>query len=295
LGVAGVISASNSLVGTHDGDLIGNYGIAALANGNYVVNSPVWRNASIANAGAVTWVDGNAGLAGPLSSTNSLVGTTPGDLIGSLGITPLSNGNYVVDSPYWDKDVAATDVGAATWADGNQGISGSISASNSLVGTLPDARVGINGITALSNGNYVVDSPFWGDGSHFFVGAVTWANGGHGLSGPVSTLNSLIGALPSDEVGTGGITAVGNGDYVVGSPFVDNGFLQDAGAITPAYGDIGLRGQIFSSNSVFGAAADGGSRMVFDFDPAREQLVVGQPVNNRITLLPLSIFANGFD
>ena len=55
-----------------------------------------------------------------------------------------------------------------------------------------------NGIvTALSNGNYVVDSPYWnGD-----RGAVTWGNGSTGISGTISAANSLVGSNPGDEVG----------------------------------------------------------------------------------------------
>ena len=53
------------------------------------------------------------------------------------GVTPLSNGNYVVESPYWNGNR-----GAATWGNGSTGISGTISAANSLVGSNPGDGVG---------------------------------------------------------------------------------------------------------------------------------------------------------
>ena len=48
--------------------------------------------------------------------------------------------------------------GAVTWGNGTTGISGTVSAANSLVGSTASDQVGIGGITALSNGNYVVNS-----------------------------------------------------------------------------------------------------------------------------------------
>ena len=49
-------------------------------------------------------------------------------------MTALSNGNYVVRSPSWDNG-AATDAGAVTWGSGDEGVSGVVSAANSLVGS----------------------------------------------------------------------------------------------------------------------------------------------------------------
>ena len=57
------------------------------------------------------------------------------------------------------------------------------------------------GVTALDNGNFVVDSPDWGNGTATNVGAVTWASGIVGVSGVVSASNSLIGSTADDRVG----------------------------------------------------------------------------------------------
>jgi hypothetical protein len=194
-GVSGVVGPGNSLVGTNPGDQVGSGGgalqspgVVALANGNYVVQSPSWDG----NRGAETWGKGTTGVQGPVDAGNSLVGSSPGDGVGFLGVTPLANGNYVVQSPLWDGGR-----GAATWGDGTAGVSGLLDASNSLVGSHPGDLVSsgnpgfssVPGVTALSNGNYVVVSPFW-DGNR---GAATWGDGTAGATGPVDTTNSLVG------------------------------------------------------------------------------------------------------
>ena len=140
--------------------------MTALSNGNYVVSSPDWTNGAAANAGAVTWGSGTAGVSGPVSATNSLVGSTANDDVGSVdgGVTALSNGNYVVSSPDWTNGAAA-DAGAVTWGSGTAGVSGAVSATNSLVGSTANDYVGSGSVTALSNGNYVVSSPNWTNGA----------------------------------------------------------------------------------------------------------------------------------
>ena len=81
--------------------------------------------------------------------------------------------------------------------------------------------MGSGGITALSNGNYVVGSTFWDNGTITNAGAVTWGNGTTGVSGAVSATNSLVGSKANDQVGSGGITALTNSNYVVRSPSFD--------------------------------------------------------------------------
>ena len=131
----------------------------------------------------MTWGNGSTGISGTVSAANSLVGTTepPSNVsyVG-IGVTTLSNGNYVVDSPGWNG------VGAATWGNGSTGISGTISSANSLVGINPFDLTGNYGsVTPLSNGNYVVSS---GRGA-------TWANGTSG-----QTLDGLNTITPQNTV-----------------------------------------------------------------------------------------------
>ncbi|MEX8508230.1 MAG: filamentous hemagglutinin N-terminal domain-containing protein [Leptothrix ochracea] len=239
---AQAITADHALIGAQSGDRVGSGGVVALTHGNYVVSSPDWGPAY---EGAVTWGNGATGLVGTVSSTNSLVGEIAGDRVGKGGVIALTNGNYLVVSPDWGTNYQ----GAVTWGSGAGGLVGLISSSNSLVGGNLD-RLGSRGVIALVNGNYVISSPEWGPN---YEGAVTWGNGATGLVGTVSSANSLIGSISNDKVGSGGVIALANGDYVVASP--DWGPNYE-GAITWGNGATGLAGTVSSSNSLIGAPSD---------------------------------------
>src|SRR5262249_5449724 len=172
-----------------------------LSNGNYVVRSPSWNGGLTNGLGAATWGDGfNGTTLGPVTDQNSLVGSTPGDRVG-YDVTALSNGNYVVRSPFWDNaNLGISDAGAATWGDGFNGTThGLVDDSNSLVGSHPGDHVSSNGVTALTNGNYVVASPDWNTNR----GAATWGDGTTGTTGFVDPANSLVGSNPGDRVAEG--------------------------------------------------------------------------------------------
>ena len=49
-------------------------------------------------------------------------------------------------------------------------------------------------------------------------GAVTWGNGMTGIKGVVSATNSLVGSKSDSFVGSGGVTILTTGNYVVSSP-----------------------------------------------------------------------------
>jgi len=254
-GISGIVSASNSLVGGTAHDQVGNPGVTALSNGNYVVHSTGWDNGAVIDAGAVTFGSGSTGIVGLVSASNSLVGGTAFDFVGSAGVTALSNGNYVVRSPFWDNG-AVIDAGAATFGSGSSGISGIASASNSLVGGTASDFVGSNGVTALSNGNYVVRSRVWDNGPVIDAGAATFGSGSTGISGIVSASNSLVGGNTNDLVGNNDVTALSNGNYVVGSALWDDGPVVNAGAATFGSGSTGIVGLISASNSLVGSTAN---------------------------------------
>jgi len=249
-GVSGVVSAANSLVGSTASDQVGT-SVTALSNGNYVVSSSSWDNGGISNAGAATWGSGTTGVTGAVAAVNSLVGTTAGDAVGT--VVALTNGNYVVSSLNWDNGAIAN-TGAATWGSGTTGVSGAVSAANSLVGSTANDNVGSSGAVALTNGNYVVRSPNWDIGAVIDVGAVTWCSGTTGRTGVVSVANSLFGLTASDQVGSG-VTALSNGNYVVGGPNWDNGAVSNAGAVTWANGTTGIVGAVSAVNSLVGSTA----------------------------------------
>jgi hypothetical protein len=251
-GVSGVVSAANSLVGTSAGDYAGIQGVTVLSNGNYVVSSQTWNNGAATSAGAATWSSGTSGVSGVISSANSLIGSTTNDDIGS--VTALTNGNYVVWSSSWSNGAIAN-AGAATRANGTTGTSGVVSAANSLVGSTSSDLISSGGVTALTNGNYVVRSPAWDNVAIANAGAVTWGSGTTGISGAVSAANSLVGSKASDQVGSGSVTALTNGSYVVASTFWDNGATVDAGAATWCSGTTGRSGTLSAANSLVGSTS----------------------------------------
>src|SRR5262249_15556383 len=110
----GTVSATNSLVGTSANDLVGSGFALPLGGGAYLVFSPNWTNNGAApGAGAVTF--GSAtGVVGAVSATNSLVGSTAGDQVGSFGAQILNNGNYLVFSPNWNNGGSIPNAGAVT-------------------------------------------------------------------------------------------------------------------------------------------------------------------------------------
>ncbi len=249
-GATGVLISM--LTGSTAGDQVGWNGLTAdvkvLSNGNYVIRSRYWDNGTAADAGAVTWGNATTGISGVVSAANSLVGSTAGDYVGTGSVAALSNGNYVVSSDWWNNG-AATSAGAVTWGNGTTGVKGAVSAANSLVGSWSNDVVG--GVILLNNGNYVVRSPFW----HNHTGAVTWGNAATGIVGQVSVTNSLVGSKDNDEIGWI-VTALSNGNYVVGSESWDNGGVADAGAATWGNGTTGIVGQVSAANSLVGSVAD---------------------------------------
>lgn len=163
-----------------------------LPNGNIVV---VDSQASIpaTDAGAVHLYS----PAGVLIST--LRGAQAFDQIGNWGITVLANGNFVVESRDWDNG-PVVDAGAVTFVNGTTGLSGTVSAANSLTGVRANDRIG--SVSPLANGHFIVTSPDWDNGTTSNVGAVTWVSGTTGRTGPVTAANSLIGSTALDFVGS---------------------------------------------------------------------------------------------
>ncbi|MFD2717124.1 hypothetical protein ACFST9_00255 [Hymenobacter monticola] len=261
-GVKGAISAANSLVGVHANDRVG-LGVTALANGHYVVSSPLWQHRAAARAGAVTWGNGWTGVKGAVNAANSLVGAHADDQIGNDAsvdgyiedrvrngqVTALPNGHYVVSSPYW-RNGAARMSGAATWGSGTAGVRGVVSAANSLVGSAGGDLVSSAGVTALPGGRYVVCSPHWANGVAAGAGAVTLGNGTAGATGGVSAANSLVGTTGNDLVGSGGVTVLATGHFVVHSPSWKHGSARPAGAVTWGSGTAGVHGAVSPANSL---------------------------------------------
>jgi len=117
------------------------------------------------------------------------------------------------------------------------------------VGTQPYDSVGY--VETLANGNYVVTSGNWRNGSATRAGAVTWCSGSEGCRGTISADNSLVG----DAVGNNGVETLANGSYVVLSRKWTNGSAAEAGAVTWCSGSEGCRGAVSAENSLVGSQA----------------------------------------
>lgn len=227
--VAGNISPQNSLVGSAYGDNIGRTTsifllINPLKNGNYVVVSPDWNS----NRGAVTFCLGNGTCVGEVTSTNSLVGSSPNDRIGSHGqdepITELANGNFLVLSTY-SPDGLHT--GTLTWGSGTTGVTGPVSIANSVS---PAGE-----LVTLGTGNYVLPV-ILNDGSHGF----TFCDGTKGCSGAPSPASTLVGVSPHD-LDDSSVIATPDGNYLLVCATCSTGNPNVKGAIV--YGD-GINGTV---------------------------------------------------
>ena len=238
-GQAVVVSAANSLVGSQSGDQVGYYGILELTgNGNYLALSPYWANGGATKAGAVTWSSGSRPTVGAVSAGNSLVGSAAGDRIGSyqyytyqynstatilqegISVTALANGNYAVASPMFNGTR-----GAATWVNGASGATANgqntIGAANSLLGS--------------SAGDFV---------------------GGY-MAGYDPVTNPTTQATSHYDAISNGITALGNGNFVVTSPYWKNGAASKAGAVTWSNGAATPTvGAVSAANSLVGVASN---------------------------------------
>ncbi|MCQ8181739.1 filamentous hemagglutinin N-terminal domain-containing protein, partial [Methylomonas sp. SURF-1] len=212
-GALGAVTGSNSLIGATSGDRIGSGGVTVLTNGydptsgqyvyNYLVLSPHWHNGVNADAGAVTWVAEKTGYAygegargAVVGSSNSVVGSTAGDQVGSDGITDLYV-SYLIGSRHWHNGSAAN-AGAITWGRAATGVAGVVSASNSLVGTYDNQDVGLNQVILTQNYNtyyydYMVIDADWKNGALTNAGAITYGDAFYGIFGEISEANSIVG------------------------------------------------------------------------------------------------------
>jgi hypothetical protein len=228
------------------GETFGNL-VVPLATGNVVVTDP-WDSVNGYRAGAVYLFNGKTGA---LIST--LRGSSPEDQIGTF-VTALPNGNFVVKSQFWHNGPLGN-AGALTFGNGVTGVSGVVNASNSLIGSQSNDQVGDGGVYPLSNGNYVVISTAWRNGTTANAGAITLCDGSAGTVGVVSPANSLVGTSPND-ISYGNVTEVGGGNFVIVNSEWDNPGEVDNGAVTFMNGLTGLVGPISGSNSLIGATGD---------------------------------------
>jgi len=157
VGITGVVSAVNALIGSTRDDYVGEF-VTALSNGNYVVSTYRWNNGAIVDAGASTWGSGISGVAGVITPANSFVGTRANDQIGNVQFVlpgaeafALPDGNYMLRSQFLDTATLAN-AGATAFGLG-EGLAmqpGVLSPAD-LSGPLTGNNSVIGGISNLSN------------------------------------------------------------------------------------------------------------------------------------------------
>lgn len=252
-GLTGVINSSNSVIGKKGGAFF-SVEITPLTNGNYVIANQFADFGAMTFVGATTWVDGTVGFTGTFDTSNTLYGASSNGFAG-LKVTPLSDGDYVVSMPFTTID-GKLQAGAVHLADGTVGSAGVISSANSLVGGAAFDQVGWaqvgEGVTVLSNGNYVVTSYQADINGVSNAGAVTLIDPTSPVTGSISAANSLVGATEEDRVGAGGVVALTNGNYVVSSGSADINGVMQAGAVTFGNGVTGVTGPVSAVNSLHG-------------------------------------------
>lgn len=260
-GRSGVVSAQNSLVGGSAGDRVCLDGVApafdpsgqATSSNRYAVRSHLWRNGNGQSVGAVTVGSGPMGIAGVVSSANSIVGSSSDDAVGEGLVYLLADGTLAVAAPGWDRPGATPVVDAGAVLVGPATTVGVLSAANALVGSSAGDQVG-SSVEPLPTGHFLALTPAWRNGNAQRAGAASFIPAS-GRSGAVSAANSLVGSSSNDEVGAR-LLILGNGNYLLAAPGFDRGAVTDAGAVLLGSGTSGLSGTISASNALLGARAN---------------------------------------
>jgi len=198
--------------------------VVILSNGNIVVSDP--NDSSVAaNNGAVH-------LYNPVTQMliASIYGDDANDQLGFGSITALANNNFVIASPL-DTVSGIAAAGSVRLINGANGAQ----VGATIAGDDAGDGLGLGGITALANNNFVIASDLDDMGVVVDAGSVQLVNGATGA--PIGV--AITGDNPGDRIGINGAVALANGNYVVGSPsddagVVDNGSVQLVNGATGA-------------------------------------------------------------
>ena len=266
--------SSVSRLGTLDATkaLSGTVGFVNLGNSAFATAVPT----ALGGAGAIARIDATNASIPTLSSANALVGSSTTDALGSNGVIDVGNGVGAFFSPNWNGGTGAvTTINAANAA---SRLIGTLSSSNSLVGSSSTDQVGADAATVGggttrpmqrigSTGIYALVTPTWDNNK----GAVTLfdTTSASGLTGVLGASNSLVGNTAGDLVGkaydpgTTGVNANGvlfhdlsGGRFALYSAGWQDASANAVGALTwltPASGAVGT---ISNSNSLTGGAGN---------------------------------------
>lgn len=204
----------NKIFGDNVSDYIGNTGILALDNGNFVVTSASDNVAGIEDAGSIMLINGTTGA----QIGASIYGDDDYDNYG-LRSAALPNNFVIISNPNND-DQGVQNAGSVILLNGNNGDI----VEEKTTGNFTSDQFG-EGLTVLSNGNYVITSRYYTNGSNIAAGIAMLFDGTtHQQIG-----DSLIGGH-YDQFGTN-ILALQNGNYLMSSQFYDHEGTQNVGVV----------------------------------------------------------------
>ena len=106
---------------------------------------------------------------------------------------------------------------------------------STLVGNATNDLLGASGITALTNNNFVIASPF-DDVGVSDAGSVMLVNGATG-----ALIGTIVGDTASDQLGYSFITALTNNNFVIASENDNVGGITDAGSVMLINGATGAQ------------------------------------------------------
>jgi hypothetical protein len=200
--------------GSNANDLMGNSGIKELANGNLVTGSAFIDVGGLTDAGSVFLIDGTGNI------INTLSGNANSDFLGAQFFVELSNGNFVIVS-------ASDDVGGVVDAGSVKIINGVTGAEiTSLSGDNASDAFGIYGVTAFSNGNFLIQSGMDDVGGVINAGSATLVNGSTG-----AVVATIAGDNVNDYIGNNSVSVLSNGNFVLFAQNDDVGGNSNSGSV----------------------------------------------------------------
>ncbi|MBT1452126.1 Ig-like domain-containing protein [Glaciecola sp. XM2] len=232
----------NSLLGSSQNDLLGSGGVYVLSNGNFVVSSPNMSRRDengvlIENTGELSIYKGDdASLVG-----SAFVGNNANDSLGSGAVVVLPNDNIVVASPKYDSSNGQnSDIGRVFVINGNT----ADQIGTDYYGSNPEDNFGDN-VTALSNGNFVIESYQYNSNGLLDSGRVELRNGNTGAM----IGQAISGSAQGQRFGISGITLLNNDNFVVSTNAAEINGVSNAGLVVLINGLDGTEVARFSGDN----------------------------------------------
>ncbi|KAJ4454721.1 putative Light-harvesting LHII; alpha subunit B / Histone protein [Paratrimastix pyriformis] len=279
--VTGVVSATNSLIGTTVADKVGLFTESSMFgstsnmhftdNGTFIMASTTWTNSatSISTGGAYVFFNPQAGIVpvGTIDETNALIGTTSS--VPNFFYLATHH-SYLVTKHGVAGD--STHHGFVHWCSGVTGCVGKIEEVAQLKGTA--TRKIKPYVLTLTNDNFVVYSALYDDpaNSRTGIGFAMLCSGLAGCPSTITATTALVGASSDAFVSRQGIWGLPDGGYVVASaglggssggfviscPTCTRGTFVNAGLVAKCGADgSGCMGQSASlANCLTGTAAN---------------------------------------